>query len=162
MVDVTALKKVKLGSVAKVGAFSDGQVFYCILKSDDDVFVQLTANSSSGHFSREVVSLSKVKEVIGDKKLITSKVLAQAFASRSRNNAPFLMAVLVGEALVSKVVEPNFHYSVEESWSNALQGYLTTPELPEEVKPTPAQLVDIKVKKSHKLTEKENVDDSAN
>lgn len=141
--DMSTLKKIKSGSVSKVGGFSTGEISYVLFKSDDDIYVQLTGNSTSGHFSREVVALSKVKEAIGDKNLITSRVLAQAFASKSRNNAPFLMAVLVGESLVSRVVEPMFHYAVTQEWAEALHGYFILASEPET---DAVQKVDIHIK----------------
>lgn len=149
--DMSTLKQIKDGTVSKVGAFSTGMVSYSIFKSDEDIYIQLTGNSSSGHFSREVVSLSKVKEAIGDNALITSRVLAQAFASKSRNNAPFLMAVLLSEALVSRVVEPMFHYAVSKEWEEALKGYYSLAYQPEV---NDIQKVDIRIKKAHKTIEK--------
>jgi hypothetical protein len=76
---------------------------------EGEILFRIHANSSSGFFSREWISINAIKaasdEVPSDK-LITSYILHTLHVGRSTNNSSFLFAILKQEGFV-KVSEEN-------------------------------------------------------
>ncbi|MFA7282537.1 MAG: hypothetical protein WC100_20815 [Sterolibacterium sp.] len=78
------------------------------------IYFRVHANSSSGYFSREWVSMAAIQKVLASvpaDKAITSFVLQSTYVGQSGNNAGFLCAVLVAEHLVEPVPDKQRCYS---------------------------------------------------
>ena len=75
---------------------------------DGEILFRIHANSSSGYFSHEWVSLNAIKHAsdqVPSDKLITSYILRKLFVGRSNNNTSFLFAVLLQEGFVKVATE---------------------------------------------------------
>lgn len=80
--------------------------------AESELLCQVTENSSSGYFSRELVAMKAIQQLFADvpaEKGITSFLLHTLFEGKSQNNAGFLLAVLVAEKLVEPVPETRYY-----------------------------------------------------
>lgn len=113
----------KVGQAAKTGERSTGHITYRVLTDADrqDLFLTLTGNEGGGWFSNEIVSLSRIEEVLDtvpDKSQpLPSKVLRPAFISKSVNNAGFLGALLRAEGLLLPAAGDTQLHVLSDDWS---------------------------------------------
>lgn len=118
---VMLLHPIRKAKANKAGQFSQGSVEYLISKDDDnEVYISITHNDSSGQFSKEAVALSKIESVLANNPNpndTPAKVLKPAFISRSANNSGFLMAVLIAEGLMRKQDDKAFAYLKIGDWT---------------------------------------------
>ena len=83
---------------------SSGQstLTYNIAKVGSDIQFQIEANTGTGFFSKEWISLKDIKEAITKDKPFTSTVLYPLFQGKSINPPAFMLAVLLNEGLVKR------------------------------------------------------------
>ena len=84
---------------------SSGQstLTYHIGKDESGIHFRIDANSESGFFSKEWVSLSAIQEAISkSNKPFTSAILHPLFHGKSINTPAFMLAVLLNEGLVKR------------------------------------------------------------
>ena len=83
---------------------SSGQstLTYNIAKVGSDIQFQVEANTGTGYFSKEWISLKDIQEVITKDKPFTSTVLYPLFQGKSINTPAFMLAVLLNEGLVKR------------------------------------------------------------
>ena len=83
---------------------SSGQstLTYNIAKVGSDIQFQIEANTGTGFFSKEWISLKDIQDAITKDKPFTSTVLYPLFQGKSINTAAFLMAVLLDLGLVKR------------------------------------------------------------
>ena len=83
---------------------SSGQstLTYNIGKVGSDIQFQIEANTGTGFFSKEWISLKDIQEVITKDKPFTSTVLYPLFQGKSINTPAFMLAVLLNEGLVKR------------------------------------------------------------
>ena len=82
---------------------SSGQstLTYNIGKAGSDIKFQIEANTGTGFFSKEWISLKAIQEAI-TKEPFTSTVLYPLFQGKSINTPSFMLAVLLNEGLVKR------------------------------------------------------------
>ena len=83
---------------------SSGQstLTYNIGKVGSDTQFQIEANTGTGFFSKEWISLKDIQEAITKDKPFTSTVLYPLFQGKSINTPAFMLAVLLNEGLVKR------------------------------------------------------------
>lgn len=64
------------------------------------IFISLRANSAAGMFSKNWIAYVDIADALMQADRITSSTLMPLYESTSRNNAGFMLAVLLGEGLV--------------------------------------------------------------
>ncbi len=102
-------RKIRILKIAQCPNLSESaQLTYHVGVTDEgEILFRVHANSGSGYFSREWVSLNAIKQA-SDKvpadKPITSIILTPLYVGRSTNNASFLFAVLKQEGFVQQSV----------------------------------------------------------
>lgn len=75
------------------------------ITQEGDIKFRVHANTGSGYFSNEWISVTSIQEVLGKlpkRKPITSYVLIDLFNGKSTNTPPFLFAALLQEGLVKR------------------------------------------------------------
>ena len=112
----------KRAKAAKAGPRSQGYIHYRVLTDAEHahVFLTLTANDSSGCFSREIVPVARIEAVLQNvdaSQPIASKLFRPCFVSKSQNNAGFLAAVLRHEQLLQPVPDAPHQHAVVANWS---------------------------------------------
>jgi hypothetical protein len=84
-----------------------GTLQYHLGTRDGEILFRVHANSGSGFFSREWISMSSIQQVSNtipvDKPVTSFLLLNPVYVGRSQNSPGFLMAVLVAEGLVEPV-----------------------------------------------------------
>lgn len=113
---------IKRAKAAKAGPRSQGYVHYRVLTDAEHahLFLTLTANDSSGCFSREIVPVARIEAVlqgVDASQPIASKLFRPCFVSKSQNNAGFLAAVLRHEQLLQPVPDAPHQHAVVANWS---------------------------------------------
>lgn len=110
------------GTAKKLGQHSAGILNYHVLADNDrrGLLIAVTRNEGGGYFSRErvpfrtiVASLERYKS--GEPSFV-SKVLKDAFISKSANNAGFLCAVLHALGLLAAAPEAKTQHVVIGDW----------------------------------------------
>ena len=66
----------------------------------DAIYLSLQSNTAAGMFSKNWVAYSDIADALLFADKITSSTLLPLYANTSRNNAGFMLAVLLGEGLV--------------------------------------------------------------
>lgn len=66
----------------------------------DSIYLSLQSNTAAGMFSKNWVAYSDIADALLCADKITSSTLLPLYANTSRNNAGFMLAVLLGEGLV--------------------------------------------------------------
>ncbi len=66
----------------------------------DAIYLSLQSNTAAGMFSKNWVAYSDISDALLFADKITSSTLLPLYANTSRNNAGFMLAVLLGEGLV--------------------------------------------------------------
>lgn len=104
--DTVEIMLVREETCPKISSRASGLLGYrvCIAADEKEVFLGITSNETSGYFSRELVPLSRIEQVMADAmasvKAFPASRLKSAFEGRSVNNASFLAAILRNEGLV--------------------------------------------------------------
>lgn len=111
----TTFLLLKKASGPKCGLRSDGCIAYNVLADAErqQLFLTLTDNNSSGYFSREIVPMARVMQILDAVPADhpwPSKALKDAFNGKSANNAGFLAAALRTEGILSPATDaPHLH-----------------------------------------------------
>lgn len=121
MTHETQYLSLKSASVDKMSDRSTGKIHYRVLTDSNhqSLFFILTGNDDGGHFSPEMIPFERVEQCLlglEPNTAIFSKVFANAFVSRSANNAGFLAAILRAEHLISPKVDAVRKHSVLPGW----------------------------------------------
>lgn len=100
-------RQIRILKIAQCPNLSEsGQLTYHIgCTEEGEILFRVHANSSSGYFSREWVSINAIKlasDQVPNDKPITSFILTPLYVGRSTNNASFLFAVLKQEGFVQQ------------------------------------------------------------
>lgn len=66
----------------------------------DAIYLRLRSNTAAGMFSKSWIAYSDIADALLRTDKITSSTLLPLYANTSRNNAGFMLAVLLGERLV--------------------------------------------------------------
>lgn len=111
-VTIVPPRKIRILKIAQCPNLSESaQLTYHVGCTDDgEILFRVHANSGSGYFSREWISINAIKQasdkVLNDKP-ITSIILTSLYVGRSTNNVSFLFAILKQEGFVQQsVVDP--------------------------------------------------------
>ena len=67
---------------------------------NSEIFLSLRFNSAAGMFSKTWIPFADIAKLLSQTERITSSTLLPLYANSSRNNAGFMLAVLLGEGLV--------------------------------------------------------------
>lgn len=140
--DLTAFWLLNAGTAKKLGQRSVGILNYHVLADNNrlGLLIAVTRNEGGGYFSREripfrtiVACLEKYKSGIP----FVSKVLMNAFISKSANNAGFLCAVLHALGLLAAAPEAKTQHVITGNWPHWEKTMLaetgTRIELPAEI-----------------------------
>ncbi|NMG32535.1 hypothetical protein [Aromatoleum evansii] len=127
----------------KLGARAIGGVTYELLANDarDRLFITIVGNDGAGCWSREVVPLSDVEEVVAltGRDPFPTRRLAGAFVGRSVNNPGFLAAALAREGLVQPAPSVKHHLIAVGDWAEWRRAVLAIPAMPAEVVEAPPE-----------------------
>ena len=69
---------------------------------DSEIQFRIWANTAAGMFSNMWVAMAELNELLAGADKVTSGTLQPLFASTSKNNAGFMLAVLKGEGLIDR------------------------------------------------------------
>jgi len=86
--------------------------FHLGCNAESEIFFRVYANSSSGYFSQEWVSASKIGKVLSSDPTVTSFTLHNVYIGKSQNNGGFLLAALFAEGLVNRSAENERQYQL--------------------------------------------------
>ncbi|MBB3223469.1 hypothetical protein [Pseudoduganella umbonata] len=110
------------GTAKKLGQHSAGILNYHVLADNNRVglLIAVTRNEGGGYFSRERVPFRTIVACLerykSGKPSFVSKVLKNAFISKSANNAGFLCAVLHALGLLAAAPEAKTQHIVIGNW----------------------------------------------
>ncbi|MYM75461.1 hypothetical protein GTP56_25150 [Duganella sp. FT134W] len=110
------------GTAKKLGLRSTGLLDYHVLADNDrrDLLIAVTSNQGGGFFSRERVHFRTIVTCLEKYKSgmpFVSKVLKDAFVSKSANNAGFMAAVLHSLGLLTAAPEAQTQHVITGDWS---------------------------------------------
>lgn len=117
----TAFWLLNAGTAKKLGQHSAGILSYHVLADDNrrGLLIAVTRNEGGGYFSRERVHFNTVVTCLDAYKSgmpFVSKVLKDAFISKSANNAGFLCAVLHALGLLAAASEARTRHVITGDW----------------------------------------------
>lgn len=97
--DEIAMRILKVGTASSL---SNRSILGYAIGCDDTgaIHLSLRSNTASGMFSKNWLALLDIAHALVHADLITSSTLLGLYANTSRNNAGFMLAVLLGEGLV--------------------------------------------------------------
>ena len=121
----------KDATARKIGKRSEGVISYQILADADrkQLFVGITANSSSGYFSREKVPFQQIRACLSSfpDKAFPSKALRDAFVGCSSNNPPFMAGILADLGLIAADTTIESRHKAIGDWTAWEQTMLALP-----------------------------------
>jgi hypothetical protein len=109
------------GIAKKLGLRSTGSLNYQVLADNDrkNLFIALTKNDGGGFFSKERVNMLSIEVCLDAYKAgapFPSKVLKDAYKSRSSNNAGFMAATLRALGLTAAAPDAESKHIVAGDW----------------------------------------------
>ena len=109
------------GTAKKLGLRSTGSLSYQVLADHDrqNLFIALTKNDGGGYYSKERVNMLSIEACLDAHKAgdpFPSKVLKDAYKSKSSNNSGFILAALRGLALTAAAPEAASKHIVAGDW----------------------------------------------
>lgn len=102
VIPVLPMRILKVGTCPSLSGRSE-LTYHLGCKADGETHVRIMANSGSGQFNADWVSLSLIEKLLSDHpagKSCTSTVLRPTFRGKSSNSPAFLFAALMAEGIV--------------------------------------------------------------
>lgn len=109
------IRILKIGTCPSVSGKSKLS-YHVAIRDESELLFRVFANSSSGYFSQEYISLNAIQEIFTRTAhgTITSYLLNPLFINRSVNTPAFMTAVLLAEGLVQASSSVDRHYEATD------------------------------------------------
>jgi hypothetical protein len=156
----TKYLSLKSSKTSKIGLRTEGYIHYRVLSDQDHkLYFNITGNDDDGYYSKELIPLDVVEELVKDIKPnipISSSLFGSAFVGRSNNNVAFLAAILRAEKLLSPMINAVKKHTVEAGWDRWQTEMLANVT---KAKPFEPEVVKAKIPKGKKSTKNTTADD---
>lgn len=136
---ISDIRLLKVGSCLSLSGKST-LTYHIGCTPEAEIQFRVYANSGSGFFSKEWISLNVMRQEFANKTIFTSYALYPLFRGKSVNTHGFLLVVLQNEGLVTaKDKGRNYEYTEPTGYMDALKALIdSTIELNADAKPQKA------------------------